>query len=317
MFDKLRNKFILSNIVISSAIILTAFVTVFAITANTLPSPRVIAAAVTWLDENSTAEVRALLEERMRISNAEQLADLALVLIFVGLAVEALVFAASYYMAEKSIRPLREAYAKQKEFIANASHELKTPIAIVQANFEALGSEEQPWTGNIESNLTRANNLINDLLMLARADDAVKKPIQKTQTNIRSLIEKQAQGFAPKLENKTFKFKTNETLNLNINAADLTQITNILIDNAVKYSATTIEVALDKKTKTITVTNDGKTVPRAKLDKIFDRFYQLDKTSEGSGLGLAIAKGLAVKNNWDLSATSAKGRTSFRLDLKP
>ncbi|MFV0485047.1 MAG: sensor histidine kinase [Candidatus Saccharimonadales bacterium] len=316
MFDKLRNKFILSNIVISSAIILTAFVMVFAITANTLPSPRVIAAAVTWLDENSTAEIRALLEERMRISNAEQLADLALVLIFVGLAVEALVFAASYYMAEKSIRPIREAYAKQKEFIANASHELKTPIAIVQANFEALGADEQPWTGNIESNLTRANNLINDLLALARADNAVKKPIQKTQTNVHNLIEKQARCFEPKLEGKTFEFKTKEQLVVNTNAADLTQIVNILIDNAVKYSEKSIEVSLNKKTKTIAITNDGKTVPKARLDKIFDRFYQLDKTSEGSGLGLAIAKGLANKNGWALSATSTKGRTTFIIGLK-
>lgn len=315
MFDKLRNKFILSNIVISSAIILTAFVMVFAITAYTMPSPSVISAAVNWLDENSTAEIRTLLEERMRISNAEQLADLALVLIFVGLAVEALVFAASYYMAEKSIRPIREAYAKQKEFIANASHELKTPIAIVQANFEALGSNEQPWVGNIESNLARANNLINDLLMLARADDAIKKPIQKTQTEIKNLIEKQARCFEPKLGGKTLEFKTTEDFTANINAADLTQIVNILIDNAVKYSKSFIEITLNKKAKTIAITNDGKTVPRAKLAKIFDRFYQLDKTSDGSGLGLAIAKGLADKNNWHLTAASAKGRTTFRLTI--
>lgn len=313
MFDRLKTKFILSNIFISSAIIITAFVTIFAVTAANMPSPELIADTTTWLDESSITEVRALLEERMRVNNSERLSDLALVLIIVGVAVEALVFAASYYLAEKSIYPIRDSYAKQKEFIANASHELRTPLTIVRANFEALGTNDQPWTGNIESNLSRANNLINDLLLLARIDVAPKNLIQKTKTNVSLLIEEQAKCFEPNLNGKTFKFDLSENLILSLSAPDLAQIVNILVDNAIKYSNSFIKISL--KQKTITVANDSKTIPSAKLEKIFDRFYQVDKTSEGSGLGLAIAKELANKNNWMLIAASKRGLTTFTITL--
>ncbi|MDR3298168.1 MAG: HAMP domain-containing histidine kinase [Candidatus Nomurabacteria bacterium] len=312
MFDKLRNKFILSNMVISSTIILTAFATVFTVISASLSSPRILAASTTWLDDNSAAQVRELLEDRITLNNREHLANIAFVLIFVGLAVEALVFVASCYMAEKSISPIRESYARQKEFIANASHELKTPIAIVQANFEALDTQEQPWTENIENNLTRANNLINDLLLLAKADSS-KEVVQKIDTNIPDLVKKQVKGFQPKLTKKTLKLKIKGSLVISLNSSDLTQIINILLDNAIKYSDNFIEVGLTGKT--ITITNDGKAVPKHQIDKIFDRFYQLDKTAEGSGLGLAIAKGLSAKNNWSLTATSKKGLTTFHLSL--
>lgn len=312
MFDKLRNKFIISNLIIASAIIITAFVAIFIVTTANLPSPRHLAATITELDDDATEEIRALLEDRISLNNREHMTDLALVLIFVGLAVEALVFAASCYLAKKSIHPIREAYIKQKEFVANAGHELKTPIAIIQANFESLGATEQPWTGNIETNILRANNVINDLLLLARVDQP-KKVIQKIPTNIANLITEQIHNFDSRLTKKIVHLDLRSSPPIALDPADLTQIVSILIDNAIKYSDHTVAITFINKT--FTITNDGKTIPKTKLNNIFDRFYRLNKTAEGSGLGLAIARELSIKNNWQLSAASRHGLTTFTLTL--
>ena len=88
---------------------------------------------------------------------------------------------------------------------------------------------------------------------------------------------------------------------------------DILLDNAVKYSKSMISVGLDEKK--LVVTNDGKTIPPEKLTKVFDRFYQTDKTAEGSGLGLAIAAAVVKQNGWKIEAQSDKKTTTFILSF--
>ena len=312
MFDKLRNKFILTNIIITTAILITAFSSIFAITAANLPTSPSLPSSIGRFDRDTAIAIHTLLKDRISQSNAEHLARLSISLLIVGICVEAVVFIASYYMAEKSIQPIKAAYYRQKEFIANASHELKTPIAIVQANFEALSVREQPWAGNIESNLSRANHLIGDFLTLARLDTS-SHSISKSKTNLSALVQKQISQFQPKLSTKQLKTNLPPNINATLNTSDFTQIINILLDNAIKYSDQSIHINLEQKT--FFVSNDGPTIPKSKLPKIFDRFYQADKTSEGSGLGLAIAKTFADKNHWTLSVTSQKNLTTFRLDF--
>ena len=112
---------------------------------------------------------------------------------------------------------------------------------------------------------------------------------------------------------RKLKIDAPEKLNLNMNEADFTQILDILLDNAVKYSKKTIKIQLSGHL--LTVENDGKTIPVEKLNKLFERFYQVDKTSEGSGLGLAIAKAIADQNKWKIWAESDKTGTKFSVSF--
>ncbi len=304
MFKKLRNKFILTSMLTTTAILVVAFVSIYAVSAvgtrrELPPSPK-------SFDENS--EVREAFGKEIRREREEQLVRLAVTLVMVGISIEILVFVVSYYIAEESVKPVKEAYEKQREFIANASHELKTPIAAVQANFEALGATEEPWVSNIDNELTRASNLVSDLLTLARTDGRVTES-PKRDTNIAKIVRERAQLIEARLDGKELAVDAPEKMTVNLNAADFRQILDILLDNAVKYSAKKINVRLTDKC--LVVENDGKTIPAEKLNKIFDRFYQTDKTAEGSGLGLAIAKAVAEQNKWKIVAESEQKLTRF------
>lgn len=306
MFSKLRNKFVLTTVGVSSLIIVFAFSLVYGVAAYEQSNN----AFVVPNEINSSIEMRRVFMRGAEQARDEHLGRLALVLVIVGVLTEVLVFIVSYYFAEQSIKPVREAYEKQKDFIANASHELKTPIAAAQANFEALGTDEQPWTGNVEMELDRASKLVGDLLLLARTDGRSAEA-EKKEVDAVKLVRKHAQLIEARLGEKKLELDVPKTLRLKLVVADFEQVLDILLDNAVKYSKTRIVVKIT--TKSLSVENDGQTIAPDQLEQIFERFYQTDKTAQGSGLGLAIAKSLAEQNNWKIVAQSEKGLTRFTL----
>ncbi|MBO4854832.1 HAMP domain-containing histidine kinase [Candidatus Saccharibacteria bacterium] len=308
MFKKLRNKFILTNVIFTTLILAISFGSIFAATAisNKEHPPRMPE------HEQMSSEVREAFDEEIKRDRAQRLERLGVTLLLVAIATELLVFIASYYYAEKSIKPVKDAYDKQREFIANASHELKTPIAAARANFEALGTTEQPWTNNVDSELDRAGKLVNDLLVLARTDGRTAS-LEKKNVDLVKVVKKHAELMEARIDEKKLSMNLPEKIEAKIVKADFEQILDILLDNAVKYSKKKIEIELNDNY--LRVTNDGKTIPEEKIDKIFDRFYQTDKTAEGSGLGLAIAKSVADQNGWKISAESDKKTTSFVLEF--
>ena len=259
-----------------------------------------------------SSEMTERFEEVVKKDRANRLQNLGFTLIAVGLLIEFLVFGVSYYLSERAVTPVKQAYEKQKDFIANASHELKTPIAAARANFEALGTTEQPWTDNVDMELDRASKLVNDLLTLARTDGRTTS-LKKKEVDVAKIVEKRAQLVKARLGDKTLKVNVPKTCKVVLAESDLMQVLDILFDNAAKYSKSFIEVTVNEKS--IAVVNDGKTIPADKLEKIFDRFYQTDKTAEGSGLGLAIAKAVADQNRWKLVANSDKKTTTFTLSF--
>ena len=263
-------------------------------------------------ESTESSEMTERFEEVVKRDRANRLQNLGFTLIAVGLMIEFLVFGVSYYLSERAVTPVKQAYEKQKEFIANASHELKTPIAAARANFEALGTTEQPWTDNVDMELDRASKLVNDLLTLARTDGRTTS-LKKKEVDVAKIVEKRAQLVKARLGDKILKVNVPKTCKVVLAESDLMQVLDILFDNAAKYSKSFIEVIVNEKS--IAVVNDGKTIPADKLEKIFDRFYQTDKTAEGSGLGLAIAKAVADQNRWKLVANSDKKTTTFTLSF--
>lgn len=307
MFRKLRNRFILTNMLTTTAILAIAFVSIFAFTAigNKREKP-----PMPMFEGNY--EMREAFNEAIRGEREDQLVRLGLTLTMVGISIEILVFVVSYILAERAIKPVKEAYEKQKIFIANASHELKTPIAAVQANFEALGATEQPWVNNIETELSRASSLVNDLLTLARTDGRTTEA-KKKEMNIAKIVRERAELIEARLDGRKMEIDAPEKLSAYVNGADFSQVLDILLDNAVKYSKKSIRVGVSAHL--LYVENDGKTIPAEKLNKLFDRFYQVDKTNEGSGLGLAIAKAIVDQNKWKIWAESDKTGTKFSVSF--
>ena len=303
MFKNLRNKFILTNMITATIIILIAFSSIFIATAASHRTP-----VDMRRDSSLSDEMHDRFAEEIQNDRERRLANLGITLITVGMIIELLVFGISYYLADKAIRPVQDAYKKQKEFIANASHELKTPIAAARANFEALGATEQPWTDNVDAELDRAAELVNNMLTLARTDGRVATAKRK-EIDLVKTVKKRAQLINARLGEKELKVVAPEEAKKVIAEADLLQILDILFDNAVKYSKSVILIEVTDKS--IVVSNDGKVLSSRDYDRIFDRFYQVDKTAEGSGLGLAIAKTVADQNGWKLKAGSNKKMTVF------
>lgn len=302
MFKNLRNQIVLSIVAISSVIILISFTSIFMIMSMTIRAREDIA-----LRSRDTC-----IEEIIRERNSH-VTRLGVTLLSVGVILELLIFAVSSIIAEQLVKPVQEAYEQQREFIANASHELKTPIAAIRANFEALDVEEEPWTDNIDLELDKAQNLVRDLLLLARMDGRVEKAPKK-RCDLSEIVKKHVNAIEVRLDGKKLKTDIAEDVVATLVQDDFVQILSILLDNAAKYAKSWVSVEL--KNNYVKVENDGKEIPAAKMEHIFERFYQVDKTATGVGLGLSIAKSAADHNGWEIIADSNKKSTSFTLYFK-
>lgn len=323
MFKKLRNWFILINLLSTSVILLAAYLCIYLFAYNSaekrdpLPSEAYFEFTQTSLP-NSESSVREYIEERVVADRHIGLKNLLIVLLITGCTVEVVVALVSYLFAEEAIRPVREAYETQKIFIANASHEIKTPIAAIKANLEAADlSETNRWIHNIEIEADKIETMNLDLLKLARSDLVNEIPVPKD-VDLKSLVNATIESFESRIRQKpqlkfSKSFQLNDKTSVKINEVDFKEILEILIDNALKYSHKKIRLTVTSKT--LAIKNDGATIPAEKLHHVFDRFYQVDKTANGSGLGLAIAASLANRNHWTLKADSDSSSTSFTLNF--
>ena len=224
-----------------------------------------------------------------------------------------IIFLISLYFANRSIKPIEETYLKQKEFIADASHELKTPLAVISTNADALSDtateEQQKWIRYIKSETKRMANLTSSLLFLTKLDYLQEKS--------ESVIDfsKLVKDYLLPLEALFYenKIKTNiEVLNdvrISGDEEQIRQLVGVLVDNALKYTDGIIEISLKKSEHeaNLTVYNNGNGIAEADLTKIWDRFYRGDKAREsdgGYGLGLPIAKSIIEKHRGSITVES-------------
>lgn len=209
--------------------------------------------------------------------------------------------------------------------MADASHELKTPIAVIMANAEALEKEpeEKKWLNNIKSEADRMNELVTSLLDLAKLEEG--KEVQQEE-NLSKIVEMSVLTFESLMyENKIeLEYDIQKVINIKCNSSQIKQLVAILIDNAIKHSETNgkISIALKKQKNdtVLTVSNRGKEIPKEIREKIFERFYRADESRNRDtnryGLGLAIAKNIVENHNGKISVESEKGITTFKVVLK-
>ena len=225
-----------------------------------------------------------------------------------------LLFALTTALSFKVVEPIKRIFAKQKQFISDASHELKTPVAIISANADVIKAQgENVYADSIKKQVDRLKFLVNDLLTLAKMDEGSVK----TYTEKFNLSEETLQTALPF---DAVAFEKGKTLYLDIEKGieketdknGFKQILNILLDNAVKYADNggNIKVSLKKSggAAILSVYNDGSNIKKEDSLKIFERFFRGDNSrsreSGGNGLGLSIAKSIAVANKWQLTADS-------------
>ena len=251
------------------------------------------------------------LEEFIKNDRREGSERLLVTLLCVGAIIEIATFLIVYFTSQKIVEPVKDSYDKQKLFIANASHELKTPLAVIQANMEALdiSKENEKWKSNIEDEISHANKLVLDLLQLAKMDAGNIEKGAIEDINLKAEIEKRIEMFKPKFTGSISLKDCSDNKTIKLPKQDLLQVLDILLDNATKYGDKKISIILDKNG--FVVTNDGATISKEDQEKIFDRFYQTDKTKDGSGLGLAIAEALCEQNDWQITCESNKNLTKF------
>ena len=311
MFGRLRNRIVAITMTVTTVVLVIAGVSVMFFSSTMRPEPRPLMSLVVVEGPADFSDQE--LKDFIKSDRKEGSDRLLMTLLCVGASVEVMVFVISYYLSERIVRPVEETYEKQKVFIANASHELKTPLAVIEANMEALevekGSEE--WRENIETEITHANKLVLDLLQLAKMDAGGIAKSQAESIDLNVVMRERVEMFRPKFSGKIMLKKETEKTECVLPKQELLQVLDILLDNATKYGEKRITVRLRRDG--VVVENDGTTIKEGDLEKIFDRFYQTDKTKEGSGLGLAIAKAICGQNGWEIKCASDEKTTKFSI----
>ena len=244
-------------------------------------------------------------------------------LLFGGLALVVFFFL-SVYLAKKIVNPLEESYQKQKQFISDAGHELKTPVSVVSANAELLSRElgDNQWLQNIQYENERMGMLVGQLLDLARTEDTTP---QMEHINLSRLVDGEALPFESVAFEKGLVLNTNITSNIGVvgNSTQLKQIVSILLDNAIRHSKGGGEVWLTLTKEhgfaKLSVINKGDEIPEEQRTKIFERFYRVDtaRNSEDKhyGLGLAIAKAIATSHKGHIEVGCFNGFVEFRVQI--
>lgn len=276
--------------------------------------------------DKDSGKVIVLLDRTNEISTMTRL-----LVILAGIFALSLVvlFLLSVLLSKWAVTPIEDAWNRQRVFFSNASHELKTPLAVISANLDVITSNpdetvahQGKWFGYIRSEADKMSRLINEMLYIAREERTDSKTVM-TELDLSEATEgaclaMEAVAFE---KGKTLITDIEPNVTVKGDKESLTRTINILIDNAVSHSSEhsdiTVRLKKSRGKAKLTVENQGKPIPKEDLRRIFDRYYRTDasrsRDTGGFGLGLAIAKTVAEKHGGTITAESDENRTVFTL----
>lgn len=261
-------------------------------------------------------EIMVFVDQRISNSMTERLMMTSLIIGGISLLV---LFFISLLLANLMVTPVEEAFEKQKRFISDASHELKTPLTVISANADVLEGDigQNKYLSYIQSEASRMNSLVNNLLVLAKLDGRTNKIIFR-EFDLSHAVLSIALTFESTAfeENKKYELNIDAGLKYMGESEKIKQVIAILIDNAIKHTDDEglVEVALKKSGDKIhiEVFNEGQGIPENEQAKIFERFYRCDesrsKETGGYGLGLAIAKSIIDEHHGKIKVESDVGK---------
>lgn len=243
---------------------------------------------------------------------------------FFGGAAVVFLVAIAFALSGWIIRPLEENDRKQKQFVSDAGHELKTPISTVNANLEILEREvgDSKWLSNIRYENGRMETIVEQLLNLAKMEN-VKTELSEVDFSrivMAGVLPFEAHAFEHAM---VLESDIEENILVKGNFQQLQMLVSILLDNAFTHSKEggTIQVCLKKDEKKVkfVVSNDGDEIPKEERTRIFERFYKVEQSRSGNGnhygLGLAIAKNVVQLHHGEIGVECKNGRTSFIIEI--
>lgn len=292
--------------------------------AGTIASP-----ALRW--QKKTTADGAVLAFADRSSESAAVSSLLLKLAAVLCGALAAFFGICELLARLALRPVEAAWEQQRQFVADASHELKTPLTVILANAsimarhsaETVASQNQ-WLDGIAQEGGRMKKLIDDLLFLAKSD-AARAPVVLSRVDFSDAVWSSALSFESVAFERGIALETQIEPGLAVRGdeARLKRLADTLVDNACKYAGgeKRVVVALSGAAgeAVLAVTNTGTEIPPGDLPHIFERFYRADESrtqgTGGYGLGLSIAAAIAAEHRGAIRAESAGGKTTFTVTL--
>ena len=228
----------------------------------------------------------------------------------------ALVLMLIILLSKKAVKPIAESYEKQKQFITDANHELKTPLTLILANLDIAETEigENEWLEDIRAEGHRMTELVNQLVDLSRMDED-GNVLNCSEVAFGELVNDTVSEFEglAKGRGKTLTANVDKTVTVTGDEALLYRLVGILMDNAIKYCDNGGEIFVSLtcgRHAVLTVENTYVAVGETELDRLFDRFYRADKARKftgGYGIGLSMAKAIAEKHKGEISAYKKDG----------
>jgi two-component system, OmpR family, sensor histidine kinase CiaH len=325
MFTKLRNRFLVFNMLTTSVMMIIALSIIYVSTYYSV-SHAVISYAMPSAKGGTVAT-------KPYFSSNVLNDHILTTFLFVGSIMLVVIFMVSLYFANRAIKPIIETWEQQKQFVADASHELKTPLSIITANYDALLANKEEtidsqikWLGYIKTGTDRMTKLISDLLSLARMDD-VNLDIVKTVFNLSNEVHNMVSSMVAVAIEKDIALSQSIEPSVMVEGDPdrIKEVIAILFDNAVKYTPTNgnINMALTKSKRqaTFSIQNTGGGISEQDIPHVFDRFYRADSSrthdNGGFGLGLSIAKSFVIASGGNIYVSSVEnGWTTFTFTLR-
>ena len=244
--------------------------------------------------------------------------------LLISIGVIASVFVLIVLISKRVIAPIQETYIKQKQFITGASHELKTPLAIISSNADVLEmmNGDSKWTQNIHNQVDRLTSLVNSLVVFSRMEE--KDTVERSRFDLTNALESRIEDFneLAHFQKKNIVTDIDSDLYYFGEEASIVQLMDILLENAIKYAPedSSISVSLKKNRKyaILKVSNKAE-VKKGDLSKVFERFYRLDESRnsaiKGYGIGLSMAQLIAEKHKETIRAYAPEDGI-FKIEMR-